>query len=168
MKNTRISTRIIFLLFLISTFSASSAFPQEVYSNLKRPHHVQSFTEISNTLVCQCGCNFVLSLCPHVECPWGIPARRFIEEKIKQGVSSQEIIDGFKNGFGPEIRNEEYVQKLMDQGREKLREELVKGYGPKISAKSSLFLPSLLLVSLVLGGVFLIRYWFRKKSKSLL
>ena len=103
-----------------------------------------------------------MSVCPHVECPWGIPARRFIEEKIKQGLSVQQILHGFKNGFGPRIYKEKYTQKLLANGHENLVEELVKGYGPQISAQNSLFLPFILLGLAALGGVFLVFYWFRR------
>ena len=145
------------LIFLPNT----ALFSQEVYSNLKKAQHVQTFTEISNSLVCQCGCNFVLSVCPHVECPWGIPARHFIEEKIKQSLSTPQIVQGFKKGFGASIYKDKYTQKLISNGHEQLVKELVKGYGPQISAQSSLFLPFLLLALAALGGILLVLFWFR-------
>ena len=156
-----VALRIVLPLSLVFLYSAS-LFPQEVYSTLKKSQYVRSFTDVSNSLVCQCGCNFVLSLCPHVECPWGIPARRFIEEKVKQGFPAQQIIQGFKEGFGPDIYKESYTQKLVSHGYRQLVEELLKGYGPQISAKSSLFLPFLLLGLLSLGGLFIVLYWFRR------
>ncbi len=137
---------------------------QKVYTQLKKAKEVQSFTEVSRSLVCQCGCNFLLSVCPHVECPWGIPVRVLIEKRILSGHISHEIVQSFKEGFGNSLADENasYVQMLQNSERYKLLSELKKGYTQKISARNSLLFPFLFVSCIFIIAIFLLLYWFRK------
>ncbi len=156
--------RKVFVLF-IYLFFAHSVWTQEVYTQLHKQSHVQTFTEISNGLVCQCGCNFVLSVCPHVECPWGIPARRFIEIKVREGASTQEILHGFRHGFQSTMLEEDYIKKMIKEGHGDIVEELILGYGPKVLARTSLFFPLLLISLLILFGFIVLSYWLKRNRK---
>lgn len=149
-------------------FVAAPLKSQEVYTEFYKPELIQSFSEVSEELVCQCGCNFVLSVCPHVECPWGIPARRFIEERIRSGQDSASIIHGFRYGFGEEIKSFPHVQKLLAQGDSVFVKNLVEGYGPEIVARNSLVTP-LLLIALFAGlGILGFSLWWKKSQKKYL
>ena len=154
----------IFLTFILLSNIMSTVSAQNVYTNLHDAQQVQNFSEVSEQLVCQCGCNFVLSVCPHVECPWGIPARRFIEGRIKDGATAAEIVHKFRYGFGPGIKQHADVQKLMAEGQSNLVMQLVQGYGPKIIARSSLGLPLLLIALLVVSSGIAFRYWWQRKK----
>lgn len=135
---------------------------QEVYTDLTDPQQIRVFTEVSDGLICQCGCHFVLSSCPHVECPWGIPARRFMEIKIQEGMSAKEILAKMETGFGPEIRNYPLIQGLIQGGREELVAEFERGYGPGISAHASPFgLVAILLFTGIVAS-FLFSYWWKR------
>ena len=141
---------------------------QEVYTQLRQEKHIQIFTEASNSLVCQCGCNFLLSICPHVECPWGIPARRFIEACIIAGYSSQEIVDGFRNGFGSSLHKDVSLQELLAKGHIEpaMLQDLVKGYGAKVASKHSLLVPILFITLIALTSALLIVRWYRRNFKK--
>ena len=58
------------------------------------------FKRISGKLVCQCGCNYLLSDCQHLECPSAIPMRKQIRSYLKQGMSEQAIIDAMVKEHG--------------------------------------------------------------------
>ena len=47
----------------------------------------QSIDNISSRLVCQCGCGYILSNCPHENCPSAIPMRESISKALKDGKS---------------------------------------------------------------------------------
>ena len=153
------------MFFLLIFIGGKGIYSQEVFSNLKNPKDIQVFTTVSESLVCQCGCRFLLSVCPHIECPWGIPARRIIEKEILLGKSAEKIVYSFKNGFGNEIYKNTEAKLLLEQGKKQFVEELMRGYGRKIQGKTSFFLPVLLIIIFFLIAVFLIVYWYNKNKK---
>jgi cytochrome c-type biogenesis protein CcmH/NrfF len=59
---------------------------------------------VSQHLICQCGCNMVLSECSHQSCGFALPERARIVADLKAGKSDQEILDGYIAAFGPGIR----------------------------------------------------------------
>lgn len=58
------------------------------------------FKRISHKLVCQCGCNYLLAECQHLECPSAIPLRKQIREYLKRGMSEQAVIDAMVKEHG--------------------------------------------------------------------
>lgn len=58
------------------------------------------FKRISQKLVCQCGCNYLLSDCPHLECPSAIPMRKQIRAYLAQGMSEQAVIEAMVKEHG--------------------------------------------------------------------
>jgi cytochrome c-type biogenesis protein CcmH len=73
---------------------------QSAKSSLTDPVQAQRFNDISDKLVCQCGCNMILRVCNHFECPSAIPMRAKIEERIRGGDSDDAIIAGFVEEYG--------------------------------------------------------------------
>lgn len=151
---------------LLLAASTSPLHAQAVYTNLKDPEQILTFTNVSRALICGCGCHLVLSTCPHVDCPWGIPARRFIENRIREGMNSEQIIHGMVNGFGPGVRKDPVIEMLVAQGREDFARKFETGFGPQVLARTGGF--STTLVVLLFFGVsaaaaFL---WFRGKKRK--
>ncbi len=164
-----------YILFSILLFISSAAMPtifppleaQEVYSKLHDSEHLLTFTEVSESLVCQCGCNFVLSSCPHVECPWGVPTRRFIEELIRAGMSTEEILVRFEIGFDRDLLDKSpTIVRMLQEGRGELVSRLGEGYGPAISAKASPWGYLLILIPFFLLAALLLRHWFSSNRSS--
>lgn len=58
------------------------------------------FKRIQGKLVCQCGCNYLLLYCPHLECGSAIPMRNQIRAYLAQGMSEQEVIDAMVQQMG--------------------------------------------------------------------
>ncbi len=138
------------------------AFAQRVYSELDDEAQIQVFTEVSDGLVCQCGCHMVLSTCPHVECPWGIPARRFIENRIRAGMDAEQILKGFESGFGITVTDDPVVLALRAQGRADLAERFIAGFGPKVRARTGHTVPALLVLLFSVAMFWLGRRWLRR------
>ncbi len=57
--------------------------------------------DVASGLICQCGCNNVLSVCEMQG--WAVPAKALIQERINQGWSKEEIISYFVEQYGPKI-----------------------------------------------------------------
>jgi cytochrome c-type biogenesis protein CcmH len=73
---------------------------QSAKSSLTDPAQAEMFNRISDGLVCQCGCNMILRVCNHFECPSAIPMRAKIEEQILAGKSEEVIVAGFVEEYG--------------------------------------------------------------------
>jgi cytochrome c-type biogenesis protein CcmH len=58
------------------------------------------FKEISDGLVCQCGCNLQLSVCSHEGCGSALPMRAEIRKELAAGESNDAIIAGFVDQYG--------------------------------------------------------------------
>lgn len=59
--------------------------------------------EVEEAIMCQCGCGIVLKHCPHQNCGYAIPARRYIADLIKEGKGKNEIIDIFVKKEGQKV-----------------------------------------------------------------
>ena len=59
--------------------------------------------EIEEQLTCQCGCGLTVAACNHLECGFAIPARKRIAEGLVQGLTPEQIVDGFKKEYGEKV-----------------------------------------------------------------
>ncbi len=59
--------------------------------------------DISKELVCQCGCNMVLSNCTMMDCGGMEAMTASIEQQIAQGRSKDEIIQSFVGQYGEQV-----------------------------------------------------------------
>lgn len=57
------------------------------------------FREVSDALICQCGCNLVVSQCGHVNCPSAVPIREKIESMIVEGRTKDQMLSYFMNEY---------------------------------------------------------------------
>ncbi|MCE9596919.1 MAG: hypothetical protein K8S54_03040 [Spirochaetia bacterium] len=155
--------RFIFAACLVTLLSGLQA--QAVFTKLKDPDQIKTFTAVSEGLICGCGCHLVLSTCPHVDCPWGIPARRFIENRIREGMNRDQILKGMVSGFGEGARNDAIVQSLIENGRDDLANKFVTGFGPEVLARNTGFSTILVVTLFGIMAVALLAYWLRKRSR---
>lgn len=77
-----------------------TAHAQSAKSSLEDPAQATRFNEISDRLVCQCGCHMILRVCNHFECPSALPMRAKIEEQILAGMTDEAIVAGFVEEHG--------------------------------------------------------------------
>jgi len=85
---------------LLLTLAAGGALAQSAKTTLTDPVLATRFNEISDRLICQCGCQMILRVCNHVNCPSGIPMRQEIERKLLAGAPDDSIVAGFVDEFG--------------------------------------------------------------------
>jgi len=79
----------------IAISAAPHALAQSAQTNLTDRGQVYLFREVSEALVCQCGCNMILYVCNHVNCPSAYPFRDSIEVMIQAGKTKDEIVAKF-------------------------------------------------------------------------
>lgn len=62
-----------------------------------------AYKGVSDKLICQCGCNYGLSWCPHLNCPSAPIIRQAIREKLATGQSEEQVLQAMVAQFGPAI-----------------------------------------------------------------
>lgn len=154
----RISVFIICLLIA----GVSSLHPKSAYTQLTDPAQVKIFEQASEGMICQCGCHHILNSCPHVECPFAIPVRRFIEDRIREGMGAEEIVYKMEHGFGEDIRKDPRVMELAKAGRDDLVNGFVHGHGHQIVARTSPLIPALITILFSILAFLLYRRWRKK------
>ena len=138
---------------------------QNVYTKLRDPEQIAVFNEVSDGLICLCGSNMVLSSCPHVESPWGIPIRRFVEDRIQAGIPAETILAKMETGFGDSVRQVPVVRVLEQQGRTDLVNGFVSGFGQKVSARGGTTLIIVISLAFTIGALALVRFWYQRKRR---
>lgn len=62
-----------------------------------------AFRRVSNRLLCQCGCNYMVLSCNHVDCPSATYIRRTVQTSLAAGKDEDAIVAGFVEQYGAKI-----------------------------------------------------------------
>lgn len=89
-------------LILLSLVTANSnpLIAQSAHSRLTDPVLLKRFDNLSRKLLCTCGCNMPLRNCNHTGHCNAWPARDALDRLLAAGYSDEQILNGFRNGFG--------------------------------------------------------------------
>jgi cytochrome c-type biogenesis protein CcmH/NrfF len=90
----------LFLITWVALSIAPAAFAQSAKTELRDPVLATRFNEISDKLVCQCGCQMILRVCNHVNCPSAIPMRHEVEKQLQEGKDNEAIVASFVSEYG--------------------------------------------------------------------
>ncbi len=63
----------------------------------------EAFRRISDKLICQCGCNYGLTHCPHLQCPSAPVLRAKIREKLAAGQNETQVLEAMVAELGPAV-----------------------------------------------------------------
>lgn len=89
----------IFFFLLLTSAHGLTAQTGTVHSDKLSGNQNQFFNAVSEELICQCGCNLVLSQCGHVNCPSAVPMRSKIEEMVLGQKSKENILKFFMTEY---------------------------------------------------------------------
>jgi len=84
-------------------FPGDAALAQSAKTRLTDPEEAERFNDISDQLMCQCGCQMVLRICNHQNCPSALPMRAQIEDDIGAGRGDGEIVQAFVDEHGLKV-----------------------------------------------------------------
>ncbi len=62
-----------------------------------------AFRQVSNRLLCQCGCNYMVLSCNHLDCPSATYIRKTIKTSLADGMSEEAIVANFVDQYGVQI-----------------------------------------------------------------
>jgi len=85
----------LFLSVMLMSVPGSPANPTQQYSAEEA-----LFKEVSESLVCRCGCNKLLTICEMQGCHSATPMRAEIKEKLAEGEDKEAILAGFVDRYG--------------------------------------------------------------------
>ena len=64
---------------------------------------VPPVSSVSDKIMCLCGCGSVLTVCPHPQCEWGIPAKEDIKQQLAAGTAPDAIIAQYVAKYGEQV-----------------------------------------------------------------
>ncbi len=99
----RLRPTVLAIALVVLTSGAAGVRAQSAKTQLTDPAEAQRFNDVSDRLVCQCGCQMILRVCNHQNCPSAIPMRREIERKIQDDVGDDEIVAAFVDEHGLKV-----------------------------------------------------------------
>lgn len=159
--------RIFLLTLILLSYAAGPLYSERAPERLKNPKLVQSYHKITSKLNCYCGCHSIVSACGHVdEGCFAVQMRRFVETRLLEGMSEDEIMDGLVNGFGERVMQDPQLKRLNQTGRSDLTKGFTEGFGPAIIVEQpgSLVWYAVLGVFAVVFAAAAFRLFMRKSS----
>ena len=96
----RVMKRLLLVTMLAMFAVAPASFGQSAKTELQDPALATRFNEISDKLICQCGCSMILRVCNHVNCPSAVPMRHEIETQLLGGKDDETIVASFVAEYG--------------------------------------------------------------------
>lgn len=153
---------------LVILLSPGIANARRAPGRLHQVSQIASFYRLTGQIRCHCGCNGLAGDCGHVEesC-FGVQMRRFVESRLLEGMSEEQIREGVVHGFGPRILTDPQVRELERLGRTDLVSGFQNGFGQRILYREPSSPPviSILLAGCLLGlGVL----WLRRRRQRTL
>lgn len=137
---------VVTIIFLIFLAGAPSIGFSQTASPAKDPALIEAlYNTVSSELVCLCGCNTTIKLCPHANCGFATPARKQIRELLATGVSVEEIKSQFVERHGEVI----------------LAKPEMKGFN-----LVGYFLPFIVILVVAAGLIKLASFWTRKGQEA--
>ena len=92
--------KLVFFLLLLPISLASVSLAQNVPSERETE---AAFRRVSNRLLCQCGCNYMVLSCNHLDCPSATYIRKTIKTSLADDTSEDAIVTNFVEQYGAQI-----------------------------------------------------------------
>jgi cytochrome c-type biogenesis protein CcmH/NrfF len=96
------------ILLSLATANSGQVFAQSAHSRLTDPVLLKRFDSLSRKLMCTCGCNMPLRNCNHTGHCNAWPQRDALDKLLLAGYSDEQILEGFRNGFGPSAESADF------------------------------------------------------------
>lgn len=137
-------------------------------TTLTEPAHIQTFLDVTQRIRCICLPSLPIQGCTYNVCVVSSYLKTFIENRIREGMSGDEIVQRFETGFGSAILSDPVVVHFQNEGNQGMIRSLRDGFGPNIHAKPDSTWINLSLVLIGMGALVGIGYYVaqRKKTRS--
>ncbi len=107
-------------------------FAQSAHSRLTDPALLKRFDNLSRQLMCTCGCNMPLRNCNHTGHCNAWPQRDALDKLLIAGASDEDILKGFRSGFGPDADKAEIFAMARTPDYGYMQAQFKNGFGSQI------------------------------------
>ncbi|WP_425460643.1 cytochrome c-type biogenesis protein CcmH [Leptospira idonii] len=158
----KIKQKIVLLLFVVFFLPINNLLSQTTTTSLKDPQQVQIFLEATRRIRCICLPSLPIQACSFNMCTASSYLKTFIENRIKEGMSADDIVSKMEHGFGEEILNDSVVKHFTEEGNQGMVNSIVYGFGPKILATPDSTWINVTLLGIGVLGLILIYFYFQR------
>jgi cytochrome c-type biogenesis protein CcmH/NrfF len=151
---------------LVLLISIQGIFSESSTTSLTEPKQIEIFHEVTTKIRCICLPSLPIKSCSFNNCAVSALLKQFIENRIRKGESSQEIIQKLLTGYGESAIEDPIVQKFMNSGSESMANGILYGFGEKILAEPDSKWINLTIYMGILLGAMIIYFYFKKFSSK--
>jgi cytochrome c-type biogenesis protein CcmH/NrfF len=120
------------ILLSLATANSGQLAAQSAHSRLTDTTLLKRFDNLSRKLMCTCGCNMPLRNCNHTGHCNAWPQRDALDKLLLAGYSDQQILDGFRNGFGKTAESADYFAMARTPDYAYMVSQFRDGFGSQI------------------------------------
>ena len=163
MKSFRVTC---ILIAALAIFMAMPLSAQSAHSRLTDPALLKRFDSLSHKLMCTCGCNMPLRNCNHTGHCNAWPARDALDKLLLAGMSDEQILEGFRKGFGSITDKNEAFAMAKSPEYSYMFAQFKDGFGTQImSIPQSNYLGAFSALGIILCAGF-VALFIRSRRKS--
>ncbi len=145
---------------------AGSLYSQTTTTTLKNPEEIREFLEATDKIRCICLPSLPIQSCSYNMCSVSAYLKTFIENRIKDGMKADEIVERMQSGFGDSVAQDPVFLYFLESGNQGMVDSIKFGFGEKILAKPSSWGINLTLAGLGFLGLFGIYFYIQKTKDS--
>lgn len=155
------------ILLSLATANSGQLGAQSAHSRLTDTTLLKRFDSLSRKLMCTCGCNMPLRNCNHTGHCNAWPQRDALDKLLVAGYSDQQILDGFRNGFGKNAESADFFAMARTPDYGYMAVQFRDGFGSQIlSIPESNYLGVFSALGFILcAGVVMLFIRRRRKDK---
>ncbi len=148
-------------------FLASSIFSESTNTTLSEAKQIDIFSEVTSKIRCICLPSLPIKSCSFNNCPVSAMLKQFIENRIRAGETSNEIIAKLQTGYGDSVSTDPIVKKFISIGSDSMANGIIHGFGERILAEPDSTWINITLILLMISGISLIGFFYRLNSKKI-
>lgn len=160
---------ILFIALVFIPLHLSHAQTTTTNTTLTKPEHIREFIEATEKLRCICLPSLPIQGCSYNMCIVSSYLKTFIENKIREGMTAEEIVSKFENGFGESLLEDPkdpVILHFEKEGNRAMINSLVGGFGKNIQAKPDSTWINISLGLIGLGALMGIAYYLNQRKKK--
>jgi len=156
----------LFLGLAVLLVGASRTEAQPTTTTLTDPQHVREFLEATDRIRCICLPSLPIQACSYNMCVVSSYLKTFIENRVREGMLADEIVQKMERGFGDSILQDSVVLYFQQNGNQGMIDSLRYGFGEKILAKPGSWAINATLGLLAVLGLGTIFYYAKEKNRT--
>ena len=120
------------ILLSLATANSGQLVAQSAHSRLTDTTLLKRFDSLSRKLMCTCGCNMPLRNCNHTGHCNAWPQRDALDKLLMAGYTDDQILNGFRNGFGKNAASAEFFAMARTPDYGYMAAQFRDGFGSQI------------------------------------